>query len=117
MKVAIIALEYALKSQKTINQSSAFIHESTGQVLDTGKDATSSEPTDTHVSSLAACQRVLAAAGAGVHRNGFADDKTILHQFTDLLACEKNVVKKTKHVRCWKYCCVTHKTKCGHGKV
>lgn len=70
------------------------------------------EPTDTHVSSLAAGHRVLAAAGAGVHRNGFADDKTILHQFTDLLACEKNVVKKTKqNVRSWKYCSITHKTK------
>lgn len=42
--------------------------------------------TDTHVSSLAACQRVLAAAGPGVDRNRFANDKTILHQFTDLLA-------------------------------
>lgn len=64
---------------------------------------TNFEPTNTHVSSLAACQRVLAAAGAGVHRNGFADDKTILHQFTDLLACEKNMVKTQTNVRSWKF--------------
>uniref|UniRef100_A0A3P8VMN6 Uncharacterized protein n=1 Tax=Cynoglossus semilaevis TaxID=244447 RepID=A0A3P8VMN6_CYNSE len=41
--------------------------------------------TNTHVSSLAACQCVLAAAGPGVDRDRFADDKTILDQFTDLL--------------------------------
>uniref|UniRef100_A0AAQ5XWE1 Uncharacterized protein n=1 Tax=Amphiprion ocellaris TaxID=80972 RepID=A0AAQ5XWE1_AMPOC len=32
--------------------------------------------------------RVLAAAGPGVDRNRFANDKTILHQFTDLLGLE-----------------------------
>lgn len=50
------------------------------------KQAQQFELTDSHVSSLAACQRVLAASGAGVDRNRFANDKTILHQFTDLLA-------------------------------
>lgn len=79
------------------------MHESTGQVLDPGEgDVTSFEPTDTHVSSLAARQRVLAAAGAGVHRNGFADDKTILHQFTDLLACEEDTAKTQTNVKSWK---------------
>lgn len=44
------------------------------------------ELTDSHVSSLTACQCVLAAASTGVDRNRLANDKTILHQFTDLLA-------------------------------
>lgn len=45
--------------------------------------------TNAHVSSLAACQCVLAAAGPGVDRNRFANDQTILHQFTDLLTWRK----------------------------
>ncbi len=46
------------------------------------------------MSSLAACQCVLAAAGAGVDRNRLANDKTILHQFTDLLACRQKETNK-----------------------
>lgn len=55
--------------------------------------------TDTHVSSLAACQCVLAAAGPGVDRNRFADDKTILHQFTDLLALKTERNKSATRMR------------------
>lgn len=42
--------------------------------------------TNTHMSSLTACQCVFAAASPGVDRNRFANNKTIFHQFTDLLA-------------------------------
>lgn len=54
-------------------------------------------PTDTHVPSLAACQRVLAAACTRVNRDRFADDETILHQFTDLLACKEDRVENNKY--------------------
>ncbi len=47
-------------------------------------------PTITHVTSLAACQCVLAAASTGVNRHRFSDDQSILHQFADLLACGTN---------------------------
>lgn len=46
--------------------------------------------TGAHVSSLATCQRVLAAARPGVDCNGFPNDEAILHQFPDLLACNMN---------------------------
>lgn len=51
-------------------------------------------PTDAHVPALAACQRVLAAAGPGVDRDGLADNETILHKLAHLLAW-----KEQKEVR------------------
>lgn len=45
-----------------------------------------SQLTDSHVSSFAARQRVLAATRPRVDSNRLADDETILHQFADLLA-------------------------------
>uniref|UniRef100_A0A8C9VK10 Uncharacterized protein n=1 Tax=Scleropages formosus TaxID=113540 RepID=A0A8C9VK10_SCLFO len=42
--------------------------------------------TDAHVATLAPCQCVFAAAGAGMHRYGLPDDQAIFHQFADLLA-------------------------------
>lgn len=50
-------------------------------------------PTITHVTSLAACQRVLAAASTGMDRHRFSDDQSILHQFSDLLACSINTMQ------------------------
>lgn len=43
--------------------------------------------TITHVTPLAARQRVLAAAGTGMNRHRLSDDQSILHQLSDLLAC------------------------------
>lgn len=52
------------------------------------------EPTVARVTSFAACQRVLAAAGPGVDRDGLADNETILHKLAHLLAW-----KEQKEVR------------------
>lgn len=49
-------------------------------------------PTITHVTSLAPCQCVLAASSARMNRHGFPDDQSILHQFSNLLACGTNTV-------------------------
>lgn len=43
--------------------------------------------TDAHVATLAASQRVFAAAGARVHSDGLLDDKTIFYQLPDCLTC------------------------------
>lgn len=43
--------------------------------------------TDAHVATLAASQRVFAAAGARVHRDGLLNDETIFHQLPDGLSC------------------------------
>uniref|UniRef100_A0A8C5X4N5 Uncharacterized protein n=1 Tax=Malurus cyaneus samueli TaxID=2593467 RepID=A0A8C5X4N5_9PASS len=45
--------------------------------------------TDAHVPALPPGQRVLPAAGAGVHGHGLADDQPILDQLPDLLPCER----------------------------
>lgn len=47
------------------------------------------ELTNSHVPSLATGQSVLAATCPRVDSNRFADDETILHQFTDLLTWNK----------------------------
>lgn len=44
--------------------------------------------TDAHVPALPPGQRVLPAAGAGVHGHGLADDQPILDQLPDLLPCK-----------------------------
>lgn len=49
-------------------------------------------PTITHVTSLAPCQCVLAASSAGVNGHRFPDDQSILHQFSNLLACGTDTV-------------------------
>lgn len=47
--------------------------------------------TDAHVATLAASQRVFAAAGARVHRDRLLDDETIFHQLPDCLTWNTNV--------------------------
>ena len=49
-----------------------------------------------HMTSLAACQCVLAASSTRMDRHGFSDDQAILNQFSDLLACSINIIQYTQ---------------------
>lgn len=55
--------------------------------------------TDAHVATLAASQRVFAAAGARVHRHGLLNDETIFHQLPDCLPCNTNTHAKCNKTR------------------
>lgn len=72
------------------------------------------------MSALAASQRVLAAARAGVDRDGLADDETILHEFTDLLACKDEAGRGNEHkdqAKPWPHTTGRHFKQSGHFKL